>query len=153
MFSKTIQAYHHRTSASESSLRRWSLKGAGCLQVEYDPKECSYESLLDAFFAQTDPTTVNQQGNDMGSQYRSGIYYYNDAQKAIGEKVSGEACDSCSPQVSGVCPICRSMVLVQLATFTHAVLAGISSSLSRCMVLSQLAIPTNAVPAGISPSL
>lgn len=57
-------------------------------QVEYDPKECSYESLLDAFFAQTDPTTTNQQGNDMGTQYRSGIYYYNDAQKAIGEQVS-----------------------------------------------------------------
>ncbi|KAK9830822.1 hypothetical protein WJX74_008936 [Apatococcus lobatus] len=54
--------------------------------VEYDPKECSYESLLDAFFAQTDPTTTNQQGNDMGTQYRSGIYYYNDAQKAVGEK-------------------------------------------------------------------
>ena len=39
------------------------------------------------FFAQTDPTTENQQGNDMGTQYRSGIYYHSDAQKAAGEKV------------------------------------------------------------------
>ncbi|KAK9867355.1 hypothetical protein WJX84_002566 [Apatococcus fuscideae] len=59
--------------------------------VEYDPKECSYDSLLTAFFASVDPTTVNQQGGDMGTQYRSGIYYHNDEQKVAAEKAIAKA--------------------------------------------------------------
>ncbi|OAY30550.1 peptide methionine sulfoxide reductase A1 [Manihot esculenta] len=46
------------------------------VRVQYDPKECSYETLLDAFWARHDPTTLNRQGNDVGTQYRSGIYFY-----------------------------------------------------------------------------
>uniref|UniRef100_A0A5B6ZM21 Peptide methionine sulfoxide reductase n=1 Tax=Davidia involucrata TaxID=16924 RepID=A0A5B6ZM21_DAVIN len=51
------------------------------VRVQYDPKECSYESLLDAFWARHDPTTLNRQGNDVGTQYRSGIYFYTPEQE------------------------------------------------------------------------
>ncbi|KAK7387085.1 hypothetical protein VNO78_27583 [Psophocarpus tetragonolobus] len=51
------------------------------VRVQYDPNECSYESLLDVFWARHDPTTLNRQGNDVGSQYRSGIYYYTPEQE------------------------------------------------------------------------
>ncbi|CAB9502384.1 Peptide methionine sulfoxide reductase MsrA [Seminavis robusta] len=51
--------------------------------VYYDPKECSYESLLDAFFERVDPTTVNGQGRDYGKQYRTGIYFHSKAQEKI----------------------------------------------------------------------
>lgn len=52
------------------------------VQVYFDPKEVSFERLLDLFFDRVDPTTKDRQGNDSGSQYRSGIYYHNDEQKA-----------------------------------------------------------------------
>ncbi|KAI8007466.1 hypothetical protein LOK49_LG07G00656 [Camellia lanceoleosa] len=51
------------------------------VRVQYDPKECSYESLLDVFWAKHDPTTLNRQGNDVGTQYRSGIYFYTPEQE------------------------------------------------------------------------
>ncbi|KEH33826.1 peptide methionine sulfoxide reductase A1 isoform X1 [Medicago truncatula] len=51
------------------------------VRLQYDPKECSYETLLDAFWAKHDPTTLNRQGNDVGTQYRSGIYYYTPEQE------------------------------------------------------------------------
>nr|GMD19115.1 peptide methionine sulfoxide reductase A1-like [Ipomoea batatas]GMD53037.1 peptide methionine sulfoxide reductase A1-like [Ipomoea batatas] len=51
------------------------------VRVQYDPKECSFESLLDAFWARHDPTTLNRQGNDVGTQYRSGIYFYTPEQE------------------------------------------------------------------------
>ncbi|GLT39875.1 hypothetical protein SLA2020_140420 [Shorea laevis] len=51
------------------------------VRVQFDPKECSYENLLDAFWARHDPTTLNRQGNDVGTQYRSGIYYYTPEQE------------------------------------------------------------------------
>ncbi|KAM3368127.1 hypothetical protein ACQJBY_010498 [Aegilops geniculata] len=46
------------------------------VRVHYDPKECPYAVLLDVFWAKHNPTTLNKQGNDVGTQYRSGIYYY-----------------------------------------------------------------------------
>lgn len=51
------------------------------VQCAYDPKEASYDQLLDAYFGRVDPTTLNRQGNDSGTQYRSGIYYHDDEQK------------------------------------------------------------------------
>lgn len=55
------------------------------VRVVFDPKVVSYEELLKKFWEKHDPTTLNQQGNDRGTQYRSGIYYYSEAQKAIAE--------------------------------------------------------------------
>ncbi|XWS51554.1 hypothetical protein CRYUN_Cryun12cG0186500 [Craigia yunnanensis] len=51
------------------------------VRVQYDPKEGSYDTLLDAFWARHDPTTLNRQGNDVGTQYRSGIYFYTPEQE------------------------------------------------------------------------
>jgi len=56
------------------------------VEVEYDPDEISYEALLDVFWNNHNPTTLNRQGPDVGIQYRSAIFYHNDEQKEIAEK-------------------------------------------------------------------
>jgi len=55
-------------------------------QIEFDPTQISYEQLLAVFWEAHDPTTLNRQGGDTGTQYRSVIFYGNDAQKAAAEK-------------------------------------------------------------------
>ncbi|BBM97008.1 peptide-methionine (S)-S-oxide reductase [Marchantia polymorpha subsp. ruderalis] len=51
------------------------------VRIHYDPNTCTYESLLDVFWARHDPTTLNRQGGDVGTQYRSGIYFYSPEQE------------------------------------------------------------------------
>lgn len=63
---------------------------AEVVQVTFDPAVLPLEKLLGVFFELHDPTTLNRQGNDVGTQYRSGIYYQTDAQKAAAEKVKAE---------------------------------------------------------------
>ncbi len=58
---------------------------AEAVEIEYDPKITSYEKLLDFFFRVHNPTTLNQQGNDMGTSYRSAIFYANEEEKKAGE--------------------------------------------------------------------
>jgi peptide-methionine (S)-S-oxide reductase len=58
---------------------------AEAVEVIYDPSEVSYETLLNVFWENHDPTTLNRQGPDVGSQYRSGIFYTNDEQKKQAE--------------------------------------------------------------------
>jgi peptide methionine sulfoxide reductase msrA/msrB len=60
---------------------------AEAIQVEFDSARLSYESLLDYFFRMHDPTTLNRQHNDVGTQYRSAIFYTSDAQKQTAENV------------------------------------------------------------------
>lgn len=60
---------------------------AEALQVAYDPAVISYEQLLEVFFATHNPTTRNRQGNDVGPQYRSAIFYHDEVQKIAAEKV------------------------------------------------------------------
>lgn len=60
---------------------------AEAVQVEFDPNIISYEKLVEIFFHLVDPTTLNQQGNDVGTQYRSVIFYHSDTQKDSAEKV------------------------------------------------------------------
>ena len=52
-------------------------------QITYNPKEISYEELLEVFWQTHDPTTLNRQGNDVGTQYRSVIFYHNENQKKL----------------------------------------------------------------------
>ncbi len=58
---------------------------AEALQIVYDPSVLSFDELLEVFWKTHDPTTLNRQGNDVGTQYRSGIYYHNEQQ---GEKAN-----------------------------------------------------------------
>jgi len=60
---------------------------AEVIRLTYDPKIISFRELLDVFFSTHDPTTLNRQGADVGTQYRSAIFYHNDAQKAEAEKI------------------------------------------------------------------
>lgn len=55
-------------------------------QITFDPKIISYEELLDVFWKEHDPTQLNRQGADVGTQYRSVIFYHNDEQRKIAEK-------------------------------------------------------------------
>ena len=63
---------------------------AEVVKLDYDEKIISYEKILDIFFEMHDPTTLNSQGPDFGTQYRSEIFYLNDTQKDQAEKVLGK---------------------------------------------------------------
>ncbi len=59
---------------------------AEAIQIEYDPSVVEYTTLLEVFFATHDPTTLNRQGYDMGTEYRSAIFYHSDKQKDVAMK-------------------------------------------------------------------
>jgi peptide-methionine (S)-S-oxide reductase len=63
---------------------------AEVVQIQFNPEIISYHDLLHIFFAIHDPTTLNRQGADMGTQYRSAIFYHNGDQKALAEQVVAE---------------------------------------------------------------
>jgi methionine-S-sulfoxide reductase len=58
---------------------------AEAIRITYDPAQISYETLLDVFFDAHDPAQLNRQGNDIGTQYRSAIFFANDEEKQIAE--------------------------------------------------------------------
>ena len=64
---------------------------AEAIQIEFDPTKISYAKLLETFWEAHDPTTLNRQGGDTGIQYRSAIFYHNNAQKQIAERSKAAA--------------------------------------------------------------
>lgn len=63
---------------------------AEAIQIEFDPSVVSFEDLLRFFFKLHDPTTLNRQGNDIGTQYRSSIFFHSEAQKISAQKIKNE---------------------------------------------------------------
>ena len=63
---------------------------AEAVEVEYDPDEISFDELLNVFWNNHNPTTLNRQGPDVGIQYRSAIFYHNEEQKQLAEKSKKE---------------------------------------------------------------
>lgn len=81
---------------------------AEVVQITFDPDELSFGDLLDVFFATHDPTTLNQQGADRGTQYRSVIFYHDDRQKQIAEdkiKQWNESAEYSNPLVTELSPL------------------------------------------------
>jgi len=88
------------TDTTQSFRKEVATLGGGCeavcmgstghaevVQITFDPAVISYSEILKIFFAIHDPTTLNRQGNDAGTQYRSAIFYYSPEQKTIAEGV------------------------------------------------------------------
>lgn len=63
---------------------------AEVIQISFDPQAVSFRELLEVFFVIHDPTTLDRQGNDAGTQYRSGIYFHSDAQKTVAAEMIAE---------------------------------------------------------------
>jgi peptide-methionine (S)-S-oxide reductase len=81
---------------------------AEVIQIKFDPGVISYEKLLGIFWEAHDPTTLNRQGNDRGTQYRSIVLYSNAAQKAAAEKSKAEAArEFSSPIVTQIVPLTK----------------------------------------------
>jgi methionine-S-sulfoxide reductase len=72
------------------NVKTGNTKHAEAIRIEFNPKILSYEELLRYFFRLHDPTTLNRQGNDRGTQYRSAIFYNSPEQKKLAEKVKSE---------------------------------------------------------------
>ncbi|MEQ1861871.1 MAG: peptide-methionine (S)-S-oxide reductase MsrA [Chthoniobacteraceae bacterium] len=79
---------------------------AEVVQLEFDPQKISFDKLLEVFWAAHDPTTLNRQGADRGTQYRSVIFYENDAQKLAAEKSkAGAKAEFSDPIVTEIGPL------------------------------------------------
>ncbi|MDB5038016.1 MAG: peptide methionine sulfoxide reductase, R-isomer-specific domain and S-isomer-specific [Bacteriovoracaceae bacterium] len=74
-------------NATYEVVKKGNTGHAESIEVEFDPSVLSYENLLIYFFKLHDPTTLNRQGNDRGTQYRSAIFYHSDEQKKTAERV------------------------------------------------------------------
>ena len=66
---------------------------AEVVQIKFDPNEISYKEILEIFFGTHDPTSLNRQGNDVGSSYRSAVFYHSPEQKETAEKVVRDLTD------------------------------------------------------------
>ncbi len=67
---------------------------AEVIQIKFDPEKISFEELLFVFFKTHDPTTLNRQGNDVGTQYRSAVFYHDDKQKEAAESIKKKIDDA-----------------------------------------------------------
>ena len=101
----------HNAETNYKEVCTGSTNHAEVVKLDYDPKIISYEKILEFFFEIHDPTTLNSQGPDFGTQYRSEIFYLNDNQKTTAvniinkenERLSGKVVTKLS-QVKNYCP-------------------------------------------------
>ena len=101
----------HNAETNYKEVCTGSTNHAEVVKLDFDPKIISYEKILEFFFEIHDPTTLNSQGPDFGTQYRSEIFYLNDIQKTIAENIinkenkrlSGKVVTKLS-QVKNYCP-------------------------------------------------
>lgn len=80
----------HTTNPTYKEVSYEETGHAECLQITYDTSVITFDELLEVFWETHDPTTLNRQGNDVGTQYRSAIFYHNDEQKQKAEKYKAE---------------------------------------------------------------
>ena len=85
---KVVSGYAggHTDNPSYDDICRGDTNHAEVILIDYDETQISFTQLLDVFFTTHDPTTLNRQGNDVGTQYRSVIYYFNDQQQRQAEQ-------------------------------------------------------------------
>ena len=101
----------HSTETNYKEVCTGTTNHAEVVKLDFDPKIISYEKILEFFFEIHDPTTLNSQGPDFGTQYRSEIFYLNDNQKTTAESIinkenerlSGKVVTKLS-QVKNYCP-------------------------------------------------
>ena len=101
----------HNAETNYKEVCTGSTNHAEVVKLDFDPKIISYEKILEFFFEIHDPTTLNSQGPDFGTQYRSEIFYLNDTQKTTAvkiinkenERLSGKVVTKLS-QVKNYCP-------------------------------------------------
>ncbi len=80
----------HKANPTYNEVCTGTTGHAECVEVTYDPTKITYQELLEAFFRSHDPTTLNRQGADVGTQYRSVIFYHTDEQKHLAETAKAE---------------------------------------------------------------
>ncbi len=83
---------------------------AEAIQIVFNPSVLPFEKILTVFFHLHDPTTLNQQGNDVGTQYRSSIFFHNDTQKIAAEKIKQEIEDA---------HLYPGKIVTEIVPFTH----------------------------------
>jgi peptide-methionine (S)-S-oxide reductase len=90
-FSSTLVGYTGGTSPNPTykDVCRGNTGHAEAVQVEYDPALVSYQELLEVFWSSHNPTTANRQGADIGSQYRSAIFFHDAAQEEAARMAKG----------------------------------------------------------------
>lgn len=77
-------------NATYNEVKKGTTGHAESIRINFDPEKTTYRALLEFFFQIHDPTTIDRQGNDLGSQYRSAIFYLDDTQKADAETLISE---------------------------------------------------------------
>ena len=95
------------TSASYEKVKTGKTGHAEAIEISFDPTKTSYEDILRFFFRLHDPTTINRQGNDQGSQYRSAVFYHDETQKVTAEAVKASVSSSgkwAKPVVTEIVP-------------------------------------------------